>query len=289
MTKEQNDYVISDTMVRRSQQQQFKNQISWSRQGHIAYSPPITDQGNLCITYMECLDGKTWQLAPPTTFTIQSFDEFPNEKSEFTLLSFSNTGWDLFTADANGHVTILVTGIKKVYFDDIPQPYTNHSNGVNGLSQSPANAVMNSVPTTQYTRTSFNSLEIFYSDNTQLPFPNLTDQHKKYLNQVLAMKWLNIDKQVIANAPAVRSQVTPENQVLNGCAAKLGAASQDASGFFYTYSAHQYKPYGAMHPLKECQQSCLSIIRMMKLSIPQLVSREMVRSLLLHILQLQDL
>ncbi|ODV87583.1 hypothetical protein CANARDRAFT_194963 [[Candida] arabinofermentans NRRL YB-2248] len=244
------------------------------------------------MTYLECVDGKTWQLAPPTCFQIASFDKAvtaskkdssdihqnqtqhrqhplpsSNRNDSTTLISnvlFSNTGWDLFVADDDGHVSILVTGIKKQiqHQQDVPQPPGLSNSAAPNTSQSPPlqQTLANSYSTTQYSRTSFNTAELLYSDNTTLPLPSLKTHTSRRLNKMVTVKWLNIDKQVIANSPAVKVQATSEQPVLNGCASKLGAAVQDSNGYYYSYNAQQYKSYGTMHPLST-KQACIGVRR----------------------------
>ncbi|QPG75986.1 hypothetical protein FOA43_003372 [Brettanomyces nanus] len=284
---------ISDTLVRRSQGGNQRRLISWSRQGHLAYSAkPKNGSANLFITFLECVDGWTWQLAPPTPFRVENFvSDGPTDSGnllfegrrqdgnadvkfqqhqrqyeqlpDLDIVSFSNTGWDLFTADSNGNVSILVTGIKKlVHNKDFTPPLFNsqQSGGNGGNTNVNSSSNVPSFPPIQYSRTSFNTAELFYSDSTNLPLPELSTTKQRRLNQLVTMKWLNIEKPVIANAPAVKSKQTADSIVPSGCAAKMGAASQDAGGYYYVYNAHQYKPYGAMHPLAT-KQACIGIRR----------------------------
>jgi mediator of RNA polymerase II transcription subunit 16 len=256
-------YNISETFVNRSLGQGRNNGVSWSRQGHIAYTLDnehddkfIKSEGNLRITYLECIDGKHWQLAPPTFFDIRSLVEQKriltdinangnsNILKEFAptnYVSFSNTGWDLFTADENGIVTILVTGIKRV-INQKPNTYLTSSEDIN-----------QNIMQVQYSRTSFNTCEVFYSEHDLVQTIPIDKG-----NQILTMKWLNLDKSVISNIPAMRIEQNSENQVLNGCASKMGAASDDSAGFYYRYNAQQHKSYGALHPLGT-KQACIAV------------------------------
>ncbi|KAG7691342.1 hypothetical protein KL915_005332 [Ogataea haglerorum] len=264
---------ISDVLVRRSQTNVLKNQISWSRQGHLAYAAPHVGKHNLLMTYLECVDGQTWQLAPPTGFQIGSFaralgtrkyhydhedEQIPgaDNLSKLTTVQFSNTGWDLFLSDSIGHVSICVTGIKRVP-PTAPGHAVAHTAATPSISHSPPSQNQG-VQAAQYSRTSFNSFELLYTDSSFAPFPDLSTALKKEGNQILSVKWLNIDKPVIVNSPAVKTQSTQETAVTNGCASKLGAAAHDAQGYYYTYTAHQYKPYGAMHPLAT-KQACIGV------------------------------
>ena len=273
MNKDTPFYPISDTLVRRSQGGKQKRLISWSRQGHIAYSPGENNfEANLYITFLECVNGRTWQLAPPTPFRIESSyvdnkpvtdsnaesNKVPKVLPKLELVSFSNTGWDLFTADENGNVSILVTGIRRLSPDKQQSEFLP-GNG-NSEESKKTNSVLPSLPPIQYSRTSFNTAEIFYSDATSSPAPDISTPKKRKLNQLVTMRWLNIQKPVIATAPAVKTKQNPNSPIPNGCAAKLGAASQDAAGYCYTYSASQYKPYGAMHPLMT-KQACIGVRR----------------------------
>ncbi len=272
MNKDTPFYPISDTLVRRSQGGKQKRLISWSRQGHIAYSPGKNNfDANLYITFLECVNGRSWQLAPPTPFRIES--SYVNTKSipdsntennksskalpKLELVSFSNTGWDLFTADENGNVSILVTGIRRLSLDKEQSEFLS---GNSNTESKKSNSALPTLPPIQYSRTSFNTAEIFYSDATSSPPPDISTPKKRKLNQVVTMKWLNIQKSVIATAPALKTKQNSSSPIPNGCAAKLGAASQDAAGYCYTYSASQYKPYGAMHPLMT-KQACIGVRR----------------------------
>lgn len=253
-------YVVSDALVDRSALKNKQNYISWSRQGHIAYilEPENDDgfngrEGNLRLTYMECIDGFTWQLAPPTFLNISSilnhskFDSSMHYNSftfnkpfpPTTFVLFSNTGWDLFTADSSGAVTILVTGIKKV---------TDHRPNEHLATMEELNENIKQV---QYSRSSFNTCEAFYSDYQ-------TDYQIVPGNTILSAKWLNLDKMVITNNPAVRIKQDANNQVLNGCASKMGAASDDTYGYYYRYNISQHKSYGPCHPLPT-KQACIVV------------------------------
>ncbi|KAG7860940.1 hypothetical protein KL919_001408 [Ogataea angusta] len=264
---------ISDVLVRRAQKNVLNNQISWSRQGHLAYAAPRAGKHNLLMTYLECVDGQTWQLAPPTGFQIGSFGRVLGAKkyhydhedeqitgadnlSKLTTVQFSNTGWDLFLSDSVGHVSICVTGIKRVLPTASGQAGA-HTTATPSTNQSPTSQNQG-VQAAQYSRTSFNSFELLYTDSSFAPFPDLSTALKREGNQILSIKWLNIDKPVIVNSPAVKTQATRENPVTNGCASKLGAAAQDAQDYYYTYTAHQYKPYGTMHPLAT-KQACIGV------------------------------
>ncbi|KAH3671669.1 hypothetical protein OGAPHI_000374 [Ogataea philodendri] len=264
---------ISDVLVRRGRQTCASNQITWSRQGHLAYCASQVGRHNLLMTYLECVDGQTWQLAPPTGFQIGTYDRLVSTKkyqvdhdhdslssayplSRLTNVLFSNTGWDLFIADSMGHVSICVTGIKKV-----SQPTANggphHTAATPPTSQSPPQN-QTGIQSAQYSRTSFNTFELLYTDSSVRPSVDLSTTAKREANQIISVKWLNIDKPVIVNTPAVKTQATQDSPVVSGCASKMGAAAQDSQGNYYTYNAHQYKPYGAMHPLPT-KQACIAV------------------------------
>ena len=266
-------YNMSMPLAVRTVQQGKKNCVSWSRQGHIAYAlDPENDdnfiktQGNLRITYLECIDGKHWQLAPPTFLNIpqlllstsnppnaithvqnqsQSSPQYVGHKKypPTDYLAFSNTGWDLFTADIEGNVTILVTGIKRIT-NNKPKDFLTSTNDIN-----------DNIMQVRYSRTSFNTCEVFYSEYNN---SNFTSGQPIKGNRISSMKWLNLDKAVISNIPSLRIQQNAENQVLNGCASKMGAASDDSSGFYYRYNAQQNKSYGASHPLAT-KQACIAV------------------------------
>lgn len=242
--------------------------MSWSRQGHLVYAcKSIKKAANLCITYLECTDGRVWQLAPPTSFRVPGFGdtrESTRDAPELNTLVFSNTGWDIFTADSSGNVSILVTGIQRTQQNKTTQTPSL----LFGQAQSPASVQAPNPPSAtptpaqaiQYSRTSFNTAELFYSDSTQLPLPSLKTPRDHMLNQIVAIKWLNVDKALIANGPAKRMKQTPDTPASNGCAAPLGAAAPDSDGYYYSYSAHQHKPQGPMHPLST-KQACFGVRR----------------------------
>lgn len=260
----ENGYSVSDILVDRSLENERRNGVSWSRQGHIAYTLENTTttatatktdniDSNLRVTYLECIDGKHWQLAPPTVFDIGALLKETNPTQDFksiaptSLVCFSNTGWDLFTSDKDGHVTILVTGIKRVK-NNKPNSYLTSEEDIN-----------HNILQVQYSRTSFNTCEIFYSDYNKISNTELKSIDKKG-NEILSVKWLNLEKTVISNIPAIRIQQNAENQVLNGCASKMGAASDDSTGYYYRYNAQQHKSYGAVHPLST-KQACFTVRR----------------------------
>lgn len=229
--------------------------ICWSKQGLVAYSFDThshrTTNGNLFLTHMECLDGKDWHLASPNVLRIaggmletpnlmhRSSKKIPNIK----LLEFSSSGWDLFVADEAGTVSILVSGLKRVEKDLNPAPASNLglANGINPV---------------EFTRTSFNSCVLFYSDFNENP-----DQHlikNKEGNQVVSMKWLKSDKVQVNTCPAKKMQQTAETPLLNGSASKHGAAFEDSNGQYYHYEIEQNKPFGATHPLSS-KQACIYV------------------------------
>lgn len=252
------DYDVLGTLVSRSISGAKQNHISWSRQGLIAYILDSQNddgfsqkEGNLRLTFLECVDGKHWQLAPPTFFNIgalltgsnpSSIPVHQNTKQVSTnYVLFSNTGWDLFTSDKHGNVTILVTGLKRVL-----------SNKPNSELISAEN-INHNIVQMQYSRTSFNTCEIFYTEHNKG-----ATVLESLGNKVITAKWLNLQKTVISNIPAIRIQQNSENQVLNGCASKMGAATEDAHGYYYRYNASQHKAYGPCHPLSS-KQACLSV------------------------------
>lgn len=70
------------------------------------------------------------------------------------------------------------------------------------------------------------------------------------LTKAIAFKWLNVDKPIISNSPAVRVLTSSESMVSSGAAADGAAASSDSSGYAYSYAVHQYKSYGTLHPIQ---------------------------------------
>lgn len=242
---------VSDVLALRAAGSSSQRQIAWSKQGLIAYGVDTTRQqtscSNLFLSHMECVDGKKWQLAEPTCFRLNTTLEssntsFKSNKRQPTIkhLEFSNTGWDLFVADENGMISILVTGLKKVDHD--------------------LNAPAQGINPVEYTRTSFNSCVMFYSDYSSQPQLDISTSKLTHGNQVLAMKWLNTDKVTVSNGPATKCKQTSETPLLNGCASKHGAAYADSNGHFFKYDVQQHKPYGVVHSLSS-KQACVALRR----------------------------
>lgn len=240
---------VSDVLAAQSTNERSQRAISWSKQGLIAYGLNTTrhqtSSSNLFFSHMECINGKNWQLADPAHFRLNTTLEsskvnFKSNKRQPTIkyLEFSNTGWDLFVADENGMISILVTGLKKV-----EQENNNQTQSMNPV---------------EFTRTSFNSCIMFYSDYSIQPQFDISSPKLIDGNQVITMKWLNTDKVTISNAPATRNKQTSDNPLLNGSASKHGAANEDSNGFYFQYDVQQHKPYGVVHPLPS-KQACLAV------------------------------
>lgn len=239
---------VSDILASRSVTERSQRAISWSKQGLIAYGLSTvrhqTGSCNLFFSHMECIDGKNWQLADPTRFRLNATLEsskvnFRSNKRQPTIkyLEFSSTGWDLFVADENGMISILVTGLKRLEQDANTQPHA--------------------INPVEFTRTSFNSCVMFYSDYSCQPQPDISSSKLINGNQVIAMKWLDNDKVSVSNAPATKNKQSKE-PLLNGSASKHGAANQDSNGHFFQYDVQQHKSYGVVHPMPS-KQACLAV------------------------------
>ncbi|CDK27910.1 unnamed protein product [Kuraishia capsulata CBS 1993] len=239
----------SDVLMRRFYEKKYSSRISWSKNGFIAYPAQGDDRSQkLFLTYLECIDGRTWQLAPAKQFDVfSSSEEQPSQtptaggvvavtsnstkNTEITLVSWGPIATDLAVSDSAGNMVILVSGVRK---NDLTQFGVQHP----------------------FTMSSLNELEIVYTDFPSKKLqPDVTASTQ---NEVIGFKWLNSDKPIIANTPAVRVETTHDTPVSSGAAAPLGAAHNDSAGHAYSYGVHQYKPHGAMHPLPS-KQACVGV------------------------------
>jgi len=122
---------------------------------------------------------------------------------------------DLAIIDEIGNITILSTGVLK--------------------------------NTSAHQLSCFEDVDIIYQDDLSLKNQHNFDDS---LTKVIAFKWLNVDKPIISNSPAVRVLTSSDSMVSSGAAADGAAASSDSSGYAYSYAVHQYKSFGTLHPIQ---------------------------------------
>lgn len=128
---------------------------------------------------------------------------------------------DLAIIDELGNITILSTGVLK--------------------------------NTSSHQLSCFEDVDIIYQDET---CERLSTSKQSRIStgdsttKVIAFKWLNVDKPIISNSPAVRVLTSSDSMVSSGAAADGAAASSDSSGYAYSYAVHQYKSYGTLHPIQ---------------------------------------
>ncbi|CCH44548.1 Mediator of RNA polymerase II transcription subunit 16 [Wickerhamomyces ciferrii] len=200
-----------------------KLKISWSKNGFIAYSD-LTPTSNLSITKLESIKGSSWRLSPKKIYQIKTNPL--SSLNPITNVYWSTSGMDLAIIDDLGNLTILSTGVLK----------TNSSHQLS----------------------CFEDVDIIYQDdvcerplNTKQPkLLNSSQNGGDSTTKVISFKWLNVDKPIISNSPAVRVHTTQESMVSSGAAADGAAASSDSSGYAYSYAVHQYKSYGILHPIQ---------------------------------------
>ncbi|ODV93740.1 hypothetical protein PACTADRAFT_51495, partial [Pachysolen tannophilus NRRL Y-2460] len=239
------------------QRYNFSNKISWSKNGFIAYaSPDLASDCNLCLTYMECLDGHSYQLAPPFTYSVRPAAQEqaisnqinnPNFKippaPELVLVAYSQNSSELMVSDIMGNFTVFMSGASKNSPGHAPQILADSLNEFEIIYRdTPSGANSQSLP--PQVQGNFFSDRLTFSEES--PY------------RLLAFKWLNVDKPVIAEAPALRINTTPQTMVSTGCASAFGAANGDFVGNAYTYNINQYKSHGAMHPIPG-KQACIGI------------------------------
>ncbi|KAI5949391.1 SIN4 [Candida jiufengensis] len=143
--------------------------ISWSKNGYIVYAPPTkTSEHNLLLTYLENINGHSWQLAKPQLIDVKLENNF---LPEISLVSWSTLSTDLAVSDVYGNFYIFLAGV--------------------GLLES-----KDSSPS--YELTSYNHMEMIYRDI-------INQDIKSNINpgaSIISFKWLNIEKPQILNKPA---------------------------------------------------------------------------------------
>ncbi|CUM65064.1 uncharacterized protein PRCAT00002686001 [Priceomyces carsonii] len=201
------------------------NLISWSSNGFIAYALPNThNKANLYLTYLENLNGRTWQIAKEQEIAVKLDKHITPELS---LVSWSNLSTDLAVSDKSGNLFILLAGVGFLKND-------NHENGSSNGTPS-----LGVAPT--YELTSYNRMEIIYRHIIDPSPPG----NLRSLNLIVEIKWLGIAKLQIVNNPATVTNM--EKNVL-----------QAMSPFAYTYSVSQHQPQIATHPIST-KQACLAL------------------------------
>ncbi|KAL6450530.1 SIN4 Mediator of RNA polymerase II transcription subunit 16 [Candida maltosa Xu316] len=148
------------------------NLISWSRNGFIAYIPPTsTSKDNLLLTYLENINGVTWQLSKPLPINVK-IDNNGNTLPQLSLVSWSTLSTDLAICDIYGNFYILLAGVALL------EPT---------LPNAP-----------NFELTSYNHMEMIYRDIIN---PDINSPVNPGAS-VVAFKWLNTEKPQILNKPA---------------------------------------------------------------------------------------
>lgn len=236
--------------------------ISWSKNGFIAYaSPQDKDSNNLLLTYLENIDGKSWQLALPQTINIRLDN---NQMPEISFVSWSNLSTDLAISDVYGNFYILLAGVgllvEKGESERSDVKNGNHgyaANGSNGNSNTTKNSGSNgskprkpssnsppspAKPAPSYELTSYNHMEMIYRDII-CPNPvgsSTSSSSTSVQSKIITFKWLNIEKPLIINKPASLITLDSKNQ----------------SPFIYSYGVSQYQVHGVTHPIPTKQACC---------------------------------
>lgn len=93
---------IGSHVAEKASRDGLDKRISWSKTGLIAYAA-----AKLNLTFLECIDGRSWQLSAPQEITL--------EKSwgAVSLLSWSSLSTDLAICDIFGNVSVLLSGLRK--------------------------------------------------------------------------------------------------------------------------------------------------------------------------------
>lgn len=199
----------------------MSGRVSWSKNGFIAYS----GTGNsIHLTYLENINGREWQLAPPQKFKITGHDGSV-AAAPLLVVSWSNLSTDLAVCDHQGSFYVLLAGVGVIDHD------TNgaHNGALNGQRNGNANIALQK-PSTAYELTSYNQLVVTYRD--------MVGER----NEVMALKWLNVEKNQIIPKPAVLVQT----------------ANESSAAYQYGVSLHQ--PLGLSHPISS-KQACVVLRR----------------------------
>ncbi|KAK6454350.1 mediator of RNA polymerase II transcription subunit 16 [Scheffersomyces xylosifermentans] len=201
--------------------------ISWSRNGFIAYTSPVSNsKDNLLLTYLENVDGNSWQLAKPQSITIKLENNF---LPELSLVEWSNVSTDLAISDVYGNFYILLAGVGLLDMAKIKSDKPTPSSGPDSNANSPS-----------YELTSYNHMEMIYRDIINQDTTSAVNPGAS----IVSFKWLNIEKPQIVNKPA--SLYNLDNQQPNN------------SPFVYTYGVSQLQPHGVTHPIST-KQACVAL------------------------------
>lgn len=185
------------------------NLISWSRNGSIAYIPPTpTSNTNLLLTYIENVNGVTWQLAKPLSISIK-IDNNNNFLPQLSLVSWSTLSTDLAICDIYGNFYILLAGVRLLESKDIISP--------------------------SFELTSYNHMEMIYRDiiNSDINSPVNSGA------SVIAYKWLNIEKPQIWNKPATRVNLDYSNSDGNSFVYAYGVNQNQPHGLCHPIATKQ--------------------------------------------------
>ncbi|KAI5959892.1 SIN4 [Candida pseudojiufengensis] len=143
--------------------------ISWSKNGYIVYVPPTKkSEHNLLLTYLENINGKSWQLSKPQIIDVKLENNF---LPEIIMVSWSTLSTDLAVSDIYGNFYIFLAGV--------------------GLLES-----KDSSPS--YELTSYNHMEMIYRDIINQDLKSSINPNAS----IISFKWLNIEKPQILNKPA---------------------------------------------------------------------------------------
>lgn len=229
--EEANESIINSRSIELSQN--IAKTISWSKNGFIAYAAPeLSSKYNLYLTYLENVDGKSWQLANHQGINVRPLAE-NNLTPELTLVSWSNLSTDLAVADIHGNFYILLAGVGLLDNKDA----NGSTSKINGLSGP------NTGSSPSYELTSYNHMEMIYRDIID---PQANGRMVS-MSQIVSFKWLNILKPQIINKPAVLKKGENSSQ-----------QSLSLSPFAYTYGVGQHHPHGACHPIST-KQACVAL------------------------------
>lgn len=227
-SEETNDPIITSRSIEWGSK--MSNTISWSKNGFIAYAAPeLNLKYNLNLTYLENVDGKSWQLAKHQGISVRPLAE-SNLAPELRLVSWSNLSTDLAVADIHGNFYVLLAGVGLLENKDA----NGSTSKINGLS------VSSTASSPSYELTSYNHMEMIYRDIID---PQPTGRMTS-MSQVVSFKWLNIFKPQIINKPAVLT--------------KVDNSSLSLPPFAYTYGVGQHHPHGACHPIST-KQACIAL------------------------------